>query len=520
MGTADHRPSEKLRNAAPLVVVLLCSLFLPDLCASEAPGGFPTSALTANDYLADESIYIHEEASAMLASLNTPGALADKAAPKTAAPTSIMDIMYLMSSMAKGEKSVAISNTVQPIVRFMRECLDRLADRLRRLQGKDIKYDGDAFRQLGCIAVSNMALNGIQGTVALFPSSFLSRLTVSIPHVSTAFHQPYDLPCIKPIALAIHERSNPSLHPGGAFNTDGQCSAEMIGGRHDPGLACGPDGSELCRTLSIPPFDNSTGNRDSQASYTCQSTLYSSRPFSCNAGDLTGKFGFGRDLSVSPQIVDMRVLAMDSSPDNPCGIGSRLLPLVLSCSTSGRRLACSPFQVVGSVPSMVVPLLQELVLETTTALLDQPTMQEVIGALKSSVELESRVMFLEAAAEGVSPTPGPSPLPPPEDGTTTTTMSPTFTTRGGPTSTSPASTTTTTTTPTTAPHTPAPPTIPTPIPPTTTTTTTQVTTTNYYPIPGPPRDPLYPEPTPPDDQPSPTPRPPRRRRPRPAPQPR
>lgn len=107
----------------------------------------------------------------------------------------------------------------------------------------------------GCIAYAKFNLDGMKGIVALFPSSFLARLTLSVPHLSPLFQQVFQTPCVTPVGLSVHEKSNPSLSHEGSFNNHGQCSKEKVGGRHDPGLACGPDGAELCEALSIPPFE-------------------------------------------------------------------------------------------------------------------------------------------------------------------------------------------------------------------------------------------------------------------------
>ena len=83
-----------------------------------------------------------------------------------------------------------------------------------------------------------------------------------------------------------------------------------------------------------------TGKRLEGAAYACHPSLYALRPFVCNVGDLTGKFGLGVDASPSPLLVDLRLLASDLNADNPCNIGDNLLPLVISCHSTGILFIC------------------------------------------------------------------------------------------------------------------------------------------------------------------------------------
>ena len=90
--------------------------------------------------------------------------------------------------------------------------------------------------------------------MSLFPASILVRLTLSVPHLSPFYYSMKQHPSITPISLSIHERNNEDIPPKGVFNDHEQCSSNKVGGRHDPGLACGPQGAEICAKHSIPPF--------------------------------------------------------------------------------------------------------------------------------------------------------------------------------------------------------------------------------------------------------------------------
>lgn len=107
--------------------------------------------------------------------------------------------------------------------------------------------------RLGCISVARPDIGGVAGVTALFPTAFLTRIDVDLSKLPDSMSPGSPYPWT-PVALAVHEKSS-ALPFKGSFDTSGQCSLSMVGGRYDPGLACGSGGSQLCDELSIPPFE-------------------------------------------------------------------------------------------------------------------------------------------------------------------------------------------------------------------------------------------------------------------------
>lgn len=411
-----------------------------------------------------------EEASGSIA--KDVNALVPEAPPKESKDDAALgsgELSQLVTSFTQRSRDPSfLGHDAEPIVRFIKDSLSGLADRLRKLHGEKLIYDKESFRKLGCIAVAELSLRGMKGVAAMFQSAFLARMSLSLPHMPSPSLSISQVPFLKPLVLSIHENSASDLPADGALNTKGECDKSKVGGRYDPGLACGPEGSLLCRALNIPPFDDLTGKRGPNATYQCNPTLYEHRPFSCHVGDLNGKYGPGLDASPSPATVDLRILASDLHADNPCAAGEQMLPLVIRSEANGTHLACSPFQILGSSPELVLSIMEQLVVETATALPSGPSAGQLLGALHASVELEKRVDFLQAAADK-PPVSTTTSTPPPY--TTSSTYSSTTTTHG---------------------HT---------------------SYTQPEPLPGPPTDPApIPDPNPPK-------RPPRRRRPIPRPTP-
>ena len=98
--------------------------------------------------------------------------------------------------------------------------------------------------------------------------------------------------CSDGIKYHIHDAWNPAIAAHTSFfdTTGAQCTAAVVGGHYDPGLACGTKSAKIgtdCvatgkATSTCPAF---------RPAYACSPESYKTDPYGCEMGDLSGKFG-------------------------------------------------------------------------------------------------------------------------------------------------------------------------------------------------------------------------------------
>lgn len=291
------------------------------------------------------------------------------------------------------------------LVRALRRRVRKLRD-----SGK-LNYDQKQFRELGCLALATPSVPQFSGVVALYPSAFLARLTVSLPLLDSL----YGSVCrgqVTPLAINLHSKSNPAIPRNGSLNLDNICNEAFVGGVYSH---CGQEGSSMGRSFwedymgrslagcaDEAEKKHSSMRRLSLASpiayQSCNPGLYRLRPFACKAGHFSGKFGLPQDVSHSAISVDLRILALDRHAENPCFIAEGFFPLVLSCAGTGHAIACVPFRRLETLmPQEVLGTLDILLEETESSTEIIRSNQQMQAFISIVSELEARVNFLEAS---------------------------------------------------------------------------------------------------------------------------
>lgn len=281
------------------------------------------------------------------------------------------------------------------------EHMKNLEERVSALSSSDIDYKDkaltDKLSSLGCLSIGIIDVPSVTASVVLFPHGVASRLRLNIESL-----EKFSAKCKnKLLPLAFHQHEDAvSVHPRGMTNEAGGCGPLSTGGHHDPGYACGETGTKKCLLYGIPPSSALDGRPQPPSAYVCTPEVYALRPFSCHAGDITGKLGFGVDTAESEKEVDIRLMALDWHADNPCVASDLGHSLVVHCHSTNFRMACGRFHRLETAGEELPEL---LLLLLRTGIAAAPHAEGSEGLLASFIfaqEAEKRVDALERFAAG------------------------------------------------------------------------------------------------------------------------
>lgn len=283
----------------------------------------------------------------------------------------------------------------------LRGYIQHLGARVKNLQNIDFDVLNPELQgklgNLSCINVASFDVPEVRGMVGLYPKAVVAHLRVSLHSLSDAFASECD-GSVSPLEFHQHEKAL-RLPREGIVNFGDSCDAANTGGHHDPGFACGPLGSSLCPKFQIPPSMALFETSEYTGVYRCNPELYKKFPFTCHAGDFTGKFGQSLDVSSDPHTADLRQLELDLHADDSCIAAERLQSLVLHCQSTHFRLACSPFRRLETSGKHILRLLESLTIGASESLPRIAPIRQLLATLTIINELETRIQILEKAAE-------------------------------------------------------------------------------------------------------------------------
>eukprot|EP00123_Amoebidium_parasiticum_P015274 comp22868_c0_seq1/m.36096 comp22868_c0_seq1/g.36096 ORF comp22868_c0_seq1/g.36096 comp22868_c0_seq1/m.36096 type:complete len:2150 (-) comp22868_c0_seq1:580-7029(-) len=197
------------------------------------------------------------------------------------------------------------------------------------------------------IAIAKFA-DGISGNATIEPN----RLTISIDAVKDNITKLIPDECDDTWNVSIYDSWNMDGGYGYAFNES--CDHALLGYRLDPGAACSPESNNrVCDTWGQDPASNMTpgcmpGSSAAKAKgYTCDSRAYAINPYTCEVGDITGRYG---PLSLSKSTGDAAPYIYQD-PLVPSVTQVKGRSILISCGKTKRMAFCARFDEVSTAPT-------------------------------------------------------------------------------------------------------------------------------------------------------------------------